>query len=65
MKRKDLSPEKDVLMNERSKEESNYSTFSDVGSCQSSLNTSENKISPLDNSKVTDDFQVCNTCTKL
>ena len=40
MKRKDSSAEKVVLMNGRSKDESCYSTFSDVGG-HSSLNTSE------------------------
>ena len=63
MKRKDSSAEKVVLMNERSKDESCYSTFSDVGG-HSSLNTSENNIFLLDNSETTDHNQVCNTCTK-
>ena len=63
MKRKDSSAEKVVLMNGRSKDESCYSTFSDVGG-HSSLNTSENNIFLLDNAETTDHNQVCNTCTK-
>ena len=63
MKRKDSSSEKEVLMNDRSKEESCYSTFSNVRS-HSSLNTSENNILLMDDVKTTDDIQVCSTCTK-
>lgn len=63
MKRKDSSAEKVVLMNERSKDESCYSTFSDAGG-HSSLNISEDNILLLDNSETADHSQVCNTCTK-